>query len=295
MPLKTKEGDGMRLWGAAFGIALASVGVFAAGCATTSDVGGLKAQLDDLESELESVRTLQADHTAEIEQVQRQVTAVEEVSKQTQEQLLEQDKRLEDGLKSFQPRLSMIEGAVLRNDDRLRQIEGRLKLSSPPPLAFGGTALGQAPLLGQSFSPEPITSGPVPAASATPESGLYDQAFAKLSQGNANEAISLFQRFLKSYPSSGLAPKGQYFLAESYFQLRDYERAIVEFDKFIRGYPASELAPSAYLRQGDAFESLGDFYDANIVYKKILKDFPTSQASAQAKSKLQSIEERLKR
>jgi tol-pal system protein YbgF len=105
----------------------------------------------------------------------------------------------------------------------------------------------------------------------------------------------LFQRFLKAYPSSNLAPKAQYFLAESYYQLRDYERAIVEFDKFARGYPASELVPSAYLRQGEAFEELGDFYDANIVYKKILKDFPTSQASVQAKTKLQAIDQRLKR
>jgi tol-pal system protein YbgF len=258
-------------------------------------VGGLKAQLDNLGDELQSVRALQADHTADLERLQRQVTAVEEVSKQTQEQLLEQDKRLENGLKPFQSRLSVIEGAVLRNDDRLRQIEGRLKLASPPPLTFGGSVFGQAPLLGQQALSSGAVPGPTPAASATPESELYDQAFSALSQGNPNGAVSLFQRVLKAYPASSLAPKAQYFLAKSYYQLRDYERAIVEFDKFARGYPASELVPSAYLRQGEAFEELGDFYDANIVYKKILKDFPTSQASVQAKTKLQAIDQRLKR
>lgn len=286
----------MRLRRAVLGIGLGSfVFLVAGGCATTSDVGGLKAQLDNLGGELQSVRALQADHTADLERLQRQVTAVEEVSKQTQEQLIEQDKRLEAGLKPFQSRLSVIEGAVLRNDDRLRQIEGRLKLSSPPPLTFGGPAFGQAPLLGQPFSSGALPSGLTPAASATPESELYDQAFSALSQGNPSGAVSLFQRFLKAYPSSSLAPKAQYFLAESHYQLQDHERAIVEFDKFVRGYPASELVPSAYLRQGEAFEALGDFYDANIVYKKILKDFPTSQASAQAKAKLQSIDQRLKR
>lgn len=287
----------MRLRKALLGVGLGSfVFLVAGGCATTSDVGGLKAQLDNLGDELQSVRALQADHTADLERLQRQVAAVEEVSKQTQEQLLEQDKRLEGGLKPFQSRLSVIQGAVLRNDDRLRQIEGRLKLPSPPPLTFGGSVFGQAPLLGQQpLSSGAVPSGPTPAASATPESELYDQAFSALSQGNPNGAVSLFQRFLKAYPSSSLAPKAQYFLAESHYQLQDHERAIVEFDKFARDYPASELVPSAYLRQGEAFEALGDFYDASIVYKKILKDFPTSQASVQAKTKLQAIDQRLKR
>ena len=191
--------------------------------------------------------------------------------------------------------MSLIEGAILKNDDRLRQIETKLKLPSPPPLTFGAPIAGSETLLGQT-----VPSGPSPsresAASMVMGGGeLYDRAFSALSRGNPAEAANLFERYLKSNPTSELAPKARYFLAESRYQLKDYERAIVELDTFIRDYPASELVPSAYLRQGEAFEGLGDFYDANIVYKKILKDFPTSQAAAQAKAKLSDIEERLKR
>jgi len=287
----------MRLRKALLGVGLGSfVFLVAGGCATTSDVGGLKAQLDNLGDELQSVRALQADHTADLERLQRQVTAVEEVSKQTQEQLLEQDKRLDDGLKPFQSRLSVIQGAVLRNDDRLRQIEGRLKLPSRLRSRSADLPSGKRRCLGSSrylLGPYPLD--PPRRPPQRPKVSCMIRRFLRCPKGTRSGAVSLFQRFLKAYPSSSLAPKAQYFLAESHYQLQDHERAIVEFDKFARDYPSSELVPSAYLRQGEAFEALGDFYDASIVYKKILKDFPASQASVQAKTKLQAIDQRLKR
>lgn len=265
------------------------------GCATSSDVSGLKAQIDDLAKELKEVRVRQADQAEELAWVGRQVTETQEVSKQTQEQVLRQDRHLEEAMRPLQSRMSLIEGAILKNDDRLRQIETKLKLPSPPPLTFGAPIAGSETLLGQTLSSGPLPPTEDSASRVTGEGELYDRAFSALSQGNPAEAANLFERYLKSYPTSELAPKARYFLAESHYQLKDYERAIVELDTFIRDYPASELVPSAYLRQGEAFEALGDFYDATIVYKKILKDFPASQASVQAKAKLGAIEERLKR
>mgnify|MGYP003339241064 CR=1 FL=1 len=66
-----------------------------------------------------------------------------------------------------------------------------------------------------------------PAVAASPdETRVYEAAQQQRRIGNYKGAITSFQSFLGQYPKSGLAHRAQYWIGDSYFNLRDYRNAI---------------------------------------------------------------------
>jgi len=268
--------------------------LFLTGCATSTDMEQLRGELRSINKAINGTKAIQADQDAEIASLKQNMSKMEEISKETQAQMLTQDQKQTQALKSLKPRLNSIEKEILRVDDRLRTAEARLKIPSPPPLALSIPSLESPALMDSLTSTMATNAKAKPKAFDGEEKSLYEEAFNILSRGEQDKARKIFERLIHRYPNSILVVKARYWVAECYFQKRDYEHAIVEFDRYIKDFPSSELIPSAYFRQGEAFEALGDFYDANIVYKKILRDYPTSQSSKNARKKIKDLEKRIK-
>ena len=98
---------------------------------------------------------------------------------------------------------------------------------------------------------------------------------------------AVFENFLKKYPKSRIAANAQYWLAESHFGLKEYDKAIVEFDEVRRRYPQSDKVPAALLRQGFAFAELGEKLNARLVLQEVVEKYPQSPESAQGQAKTQ--------
>ena len=93
-------------------------------------------------------------------------------------------------------------------------------------------------------------------ADVAPETGpsstdqaAYNQAFDALKAGNYAVAITGFKEFLATYPQSSLADNAQYWLGESYYVTRDYDRGRARFAR-ARAWPDSRKAPDALLKLG---------------------------------------------
>jgi len=118
------------------------------------------------------------------------------------------------------------------------------------------------------------------------ESATYDRALGYYREGRYEEAIGLFENFLKLYPKSDLADNAYFWIGESHKDLERYEEAILAYQKVIDGYPNGNKVPAAMLQQAFAFERMNDKTTADLVLKKLVKKFPNTKEAQIAEKRL---------
>ena len=147
-------------------------------------------------------------------------------------------------------------------DTRLRKLEGPKE----------GTAAG----------PDKPAGEPAPPA----ETKAYEAALNQFKLGNYPLAISAFQGFLVTYPSSRLAPSAQYWTGMAYAAQRDFRNAIAAQQKVLASWPEDAKAPDAMLNIGTSQEAMGDRRGAQKTLEGLLAKYPQSAAATSAKQRL---------
>ncbi len=120
----------------------------------------------------------------------------------------------------------------------------------------------------------------------------YQKGLDEVQKGEFLSAVASFRQFLKGNTKSDLAPKAQFWIAECYFSMKDYQKAIKEFQVVIEKYPKSEKVASSILKQGYAFSELGMTEEAKAFLNKVANDFPASNEAVKAKDKILKIDQR---
>lgn len=124
------------------------------------------------------------------------------------------------------------------------------------------------------------------------EGDAYQSGLDKIQSNNYLEAIAQFNAFLKKYPKSSLASMAQYWIAESYTALRDWQRAIKEYQKVIDKYPKHEKTRQALLGQGTCFVELGMVDEAEVFFQKVNELFPKTTEAHQALEEIKKLADR---
>lgn len=114
----------------------------------------------------------------------------------------------------------------------------------------------------------------------------YKDAYETYQKGDYKASREKFQRYLEAFPNSKYSENAQYWIGESYYKEKNYERAIVAYDDLVKKYPDGSKAPAALLKQGMAFSALGDKKNAKIIFKKVVERYPKSEQAETAKKKL---------
>lgn len=138
------------------------------------------------------------------------------------------------------------------------------------------------PSPGQPASPPPALRSP---ASGT-EQAAYEQAFNMLREGRYQQAISAFQEFLTNYPNGPLAGNAQYWLGETYYVTREFDRAREAFLTLGSNYPEHDKIPDALLRLGYTFQELNERAKAREVLQQLIQSYPQSKAAELAQQRL---------
>ena len=160
-------------------------------------------------------------------------------------------------------------------DTRMRRIEGG---GTPPaPGADAGTA------------PPPAATPPAVAGAASDEARVYEAAQQQRRNSNYQGAITSFQSFLGQYPRSPLAHRAQYWIGDSYFNLRDYKNAIASQQKLMSAYPDSASAPDAMLNIASSQAELGDSANARKTMDSLIARYPASDAAEKAKRRMTTL------
>lgn len=121
------------------------------------------------------------------------------------------------------------------------------------------------------------------------EEGLYTHAKKLFDQGDLENARVQFENFISKYPNSKNADNARFWIADSYYAEKWYEKAILEYQKVLENYPNSNKNTSARLKQGYAFAALGEKANARLILNELITRYPNSQEAKYAKEKLKNL------
>lgn len=172
-------------------------------------------------------------------------------------------------------------------DTRLRRLESP---AVPPTAAATPGDPPAASAAGAVATPgaKPSASAATPAANAA-ETRAYEAAQNLRRIGNYQGAIVAFQSFVKQYPKSPLAPSAQYWIGDSYFNLRDFRLAINSQRLLIVSYPDSPKVPDALLNIASSQIEMGESAAARKTMDEIVSKHPSSDAAEKAKRRLANL------
>ncbi|MGQ0748980.1 MAG: tol-pal system protein YbgF [Betaproteobacteria bacterium] len=169
-------------------------------------------------------------------------------------------------------------------DSRLRRLEQASAATQPP---VTPPAVPTPPA-----APSGTASPPVPGAAASPamdEGRAYEAAQLHRRSGNYPVAITAFQSFIVQHPKSPLTPRAQYWIGDSYYNMRDYRNAIANQQKLLSAYPDSSSVPDALLNIASSQQELGDGAAARKTLDSLVARYPTSEAAEKARRRLANV------
>jgi tol-pal system protein YbgF len=226
-------------------------------CASKQDLLVVEDNLKKLKSDSETIKSQSAVSYSDVQQVRDEVSklkgSIEEIShtnSQTFGRLGMEDSLLVHKVDEFELRLQKLEQYIVPKEEK-------------PTSA--------------------VPSSSIPATDAA----LLDEGLEKLNKNNFAGARESFSLLLKSTPASALADKAQFYLAESYFSEKWYEKAILEYQVVIAKYTKSIRRAAALYKQALSFELIGDKAHAKERYRDLVNVYPASPQALLARKKLQ--------
>jgi tol-pal system protein YbgF len=121
------------------------------------------------------------------------------------------------------------------------------------------------------------------------EDKIYRLAKQAFDQGNFEQAREGFLKLINKYPNSKNADNAQFWIGETYYREKWYEKAILEYQKAIEKYPKGNKVQSSLLKQGFAFYNIGDKTNSRLILKELIKKYPRSNEAKIAKRKLKGF------
>lgn len=155
------------------------------------------------------------------------------------------------------------------------------------PAATLSTPPGPAPALPSSYAAAAAQAAAGPPA--VKETRSYEAAQNQRRIGNYQAAVVAFQSFVTQYPRSPLAHRAQYWIGDSYYNLRDYRNAIASQQKLVSTYPESASVPDALLNMASAYIELGDTAAARKTMDGLIARYPSSDAAEKARRRLTAL------
>ena len=156
-------------------------------------------------------------------------------------------------------------------------------IQSGPALAGGEGAPGADP--GDPSAEAPV----VPSVAGLSPTRMYETAFADYAAGQWSLAITGFEAFLRTFPTSEQADDAQFYVGETYFNQNLMPEAITAYNRVIDNYAGADSVRLAYYKRGLAQERLGQLDEARASWEQVVAEFPASDAGRLAQQNLDRL------
>lgn len=183
--------------------------------------------------------------------------------------------RLEKTLEERTAAVDSLRRIIENRNARIRELEQRL----------------QAYRAGKSGATAMASTAPVRQSSAAASSDFmrqYRVARGLFERYEYNDAIEAFQNLLQTYPNHPMADNCQYWIGESYFGLKQYQKAILEFQK-VFAYPQTDKYDDAQLMIGLSYVRIGQRDRARSEFETFLNNYAGSEYESVAKKYIRTI------
>lgn len=236
-------------------------------CASKSDLVVVADDVKKLRTESETVKSQSAASYSDVQQVRDEVAQLKGILEETRYKNQQTFGRL--GLED-----SLLVQKMDNIDTRLARLEQQL-----------GTDSRKAPAM------RPSTASPAPQgtvkSSLSSDTALLNDGMQKLGKNSFAAARESFTSLMQNFPKSDLVDDAQFYLAESYYSEKWYEKAVLEYQTVIARYTKSNKRPAALYKQALSFEQLGDQVNAKARFRDVVSVYPSSPEAIKAKAKLQ--------
>ena len=259
-----------------------------------AEIGKLRGQLEVLSNGLDNAQKRQRDMYLDLD------TRLRRIEQQTGDAGAKADSRaseLEGRVKKLEQQ-GAADGGKDR-DPQVAELEARMKRLEQ---AAGVSGAIPPPVGSTATSPTPTTAAPTPPVKPTPPTAptvgtvapgeqsaarkAYDSAFAAYRAGDYQGAIATFEGIVKRYPRDPLAANAQYWIGDSWFNLRDFKSAAAAQQLLISNYPDSPKVPDALLNLGSVYAAMGDSANARKALEELIARFPQTEAAEKGKARL---------
>jgi tol-pal system protein YbgF len=236
----------------------------------------LPLRLENLQSEMRILSTGVEEYKEFLKKPSREIDRVkEDIGSRT--------KVLEERGKTFEEKNRTLEDQTKALGEKIKGIEDRFK-------GLEEKITGLAAKLTEMEKPPPTKEVPAEVKGVSTSVGdLYKDAYETFQKGNLEGARRKFEAFLKQYPNTELSDNAQFWIGETYFLKKDFEKAILEYEKAIVKYPEGDKIPAVLFKQALAFLELGDKTNARNLLKRVIERYPHSEQAEMAKKRLEGI------
>lgn len=252
-------------------------------------------RLDRIERQLEGRGLI--DLLNQLEKLQGDVQQLRGEIEVQNHQLEEMQRRQKDLYLDIDRRLRQLEPEQPADAAGVAPIPGGADVSAPP--AYQAPPTYEFPPSYETPSPAaepPVTVPPpvAPAPAATPantaeQQAEYEKALAILREGRYVEAATAFNRFLEKYPGSAYSDNAYYWLGETYYVTRDFDRSLAAFKQLVGAYPMSPKVPGARLKIGYIHYEQKDWAAARQELGSLVTGYPGSTEARLADDRLQRM------
>jgi tol-pal system protein YbgF len=261
-------------------------------------------RLDRIERQLEGRGLI--DLLNQLEKLQGDVQQLRGEIEVQNHQLEEMQRRQKDLYLDIDRRLRQLEPDQPAGAAGVAPVPGGADVSAPPayqpPPSYQGSPSYETPPSYQAPSsyetPSPVaappeTAAPPPVAPAPvnteEQQADYEKALAILREGRYVEAATAFNRFLEKYPGSAYSDNAYYWLGETYYVTRDFDRSLAAFKQLVEAYPMSPKVPGAKLKIGYIHYEQKDWAAARQELGSLVTGYPGSTEARLADDRLQRM------
>jgi tol-pal system protein YbgF len=268
--------------------------VLLAGCVAPNQYETLETRVAFIEQNNSRRNALDQANTDDLGHLKQQVDAFSKATRENYAEVKYDIQQLKDDFHKIQGRLEELHYKFgINGQERQESLEKRLERLDNAISRNYEKVIALEKYMGF----EPSMSG-APGRNNDPESkelqatedGLYSYAKKLFDQGDLENARVQFENFISKYPDSKNADNARFWIADSYYAEKWYEKAILEYQKVLENYPNSNKNAAARLKQGYAFAALGEKANARLILKELISRYPTSQEAKYAKEKLKNLD-----
>lgn len=221
-----------------------------------------------------NVREQLAEQQTMIDSLQKEVQVLRGRVQETENLLAQKTKKLQEENSKTQSQFSRLDSETRSNKERIAHLENYLNV--------------------ETTNKSSILDGFEDSNDKEPtESEAYESAKQRFERGDHQGARNAFKYFIKKYPKSEQADNAIFWIGETYFHEKWYEKAILEYEKVIAQYPKGNKVPAALLKQGISFylhgvaEKDDKFKQTAIgIMKELIDKYPKSNEAKIAAKKL---------
>jgi tol-pal system protein YbgF len=261
-------------------LALVSLPLMLTACVSTSDHKALQAQVSQMNRQMNTSQTSQADSWSQLIELRQEVA-----------ELRGQIDTLNNALKKVggaekMAETQVVHGRALHLLESQMALDLQLGVPATDPAAVENGAIPEALAGIPVMAPSTDTAPVAPAAQPKPANmaqALYDNGMDLFNTRQYQAALKSFSDFTKAYPKHQLTSNSWFWQGECNYQMKNYAAAALAYENVIAGFPNSAKAPASYLKQGMSFLQLGKKAAAKQRLRELTKKFPKAPEASRAK------------